>query len=120
MVAIFVRRSLNAPRTCILRCWPAFLRRPPLYELQPVGASGKTEPKTKPKKQTHHPMNPTTPPACTPAPEAAAGELPLGECAALIGLDWGDKAHAVALRARGSGRVETLDLEHSAESLHGW
>ena len=65
-------------------------------------------------------MNPTTPPAGTPAPEAAAGELPLGECAAWIGLDWGDKAHAVALRARGSGRIETLDLEHSAESLHGW
>jgi transposase len=63
-------------------------------------------------------MNPTTQP-CTAAPEAAT-ELPLGECAACIGLDWGDKAHAVALRTRGSGRVETLALEHSAESLHGW
>jgi transposase len=66
-------------------------------------------------------MNPTTPSAGTPVPQpAASGELPPGECAAFIGLDWGDKAHAVAVRARGSGRVETLDLEHSAESLHAW
>ena len=66
-------------------------------------------------------MNPTTQPACTPVPEAPApAELPPGECAALIGLDWGDKSHAVALRARGSGLIETLELEHSAESLHAW
>ncbi len=66
-------------------------------------------------------MNQTTPPAFVPAPEAAApSELPPGECAAWLGLDWGDKAHALALRARSSGLVETLELEHSAESLHAW
>lgn len=66
-------------------------------------------------------MNQTTPPACIPTPEAAAtGELPPGDCAAWIGLDWGDKAHALALRACDSGGVETFELEHSAESLHAW
>jgi len=68
-----------------------------------------------------NPMNEsakTTPPASPQAPEAT--ELPPGECAALIGLDWGDKKHALALVARGSFAIETLELEHSAESLHGW
>jgi transposase len=46
----------------------------------------------------------------------------VGEFAALIGLDWGDAKHAIALRPRSAGRapVEHLDLEHSAESLHAW
>lgn len=66
-------------------------------------------------------MNPTIQSDSAAVPEAAAaGELPPGECAALIGLDWGDKAHALALRVRGSDCVETFDLEHSAESLHAW
>jgi transposase len=60
-------------------------------------------------------MNQTTPTA-----SAHAAELPPGECAAWIGLDWGDKKHAVALRARGTSQIETFELEHSAESLHGW
>jgi transposase len=47
-------------------------------------------------------------------------ELPVGECAALIGLDWGDKRHAIALLAHGAQHRETLELEHSAESLHAW
>jgi len=41
------------------------------------------------------------------------------EFAALIGLDWGDKSHAVALEPVG-GSTETSTLEHSAESLHHW
>jgi transposase len=47
-------------------------------------------------------------------------EAPVGECAALIGLDWGDQEHAIALRARGGSGVETFTLAHSAEGLHGW
>ena len=38
---------------------------------------------------------------------------------ALIGLDWGDKAHAIALQPA-DGSTETSTLEHSAESLHQW
>jgi transposase len=55
----------------------------------------------------------------TPAPPAGA-ELPLGEFAALIGLDWGDTEHAIALAVRGAARAEELTLPHSAESLHAW
>jgi hypothetical protein len=39
--------------------------------------------------------------------------------AALIGFDWGDARHAVALRVEHQS-VETLELEHSAENLHRW
>lgn len=57
-----------------------------------------------------------------PPPPFQAPALPVGEFAALIGLDWGDAKHAIALRPRSVGRapVEHLDLEHSAESLHAW
>lgn len=41
------------------------------------------------------------------------------EFAALIGLDWGDQSHAIALEPSGSP-TETLTLLHSAESLHQW
>lgn len=61
------------------------------------------------------PSFPACPPESSPAPD-----LPPGECAALIGLDWGDKQHSIALKARHSTTVEALDLEHSAESLHAW
>lgn len=39
--------------------------------------------------------------------------------AALIGFDWGDSKHAIAIRA-GDQPVETLQLDHSAENLQGW
>src|SRR6266487_3360552 len=39
--------------------------------------------------------------------------------AALIGLDWGDKSHAIAL-ACPDGQREQLTLDHSAENLHRW
>lgn len=39
--------------------------------------------------------------------------------AALIGLDWGHKKHALALRVAG-GKIESRTLEHSAENLHQW
>ena len=38
---------------------------------------------------------------------------------ALIGLDWGDQSHAVALEPAG-GPIETSTLVHSSESLHQW
>lgn len=59
----------------------------------------------------------------TPAPPVAEpphAELPLGEYAALLGLDWGDAEHAIALAVRGAARPEELTLPHSAESLHTW
>jgi transposase len=41
------------------------------------------------------------------------------EFAALLGLDWGDQSHAIALQPTG-GPTETSTLAHSAESLHQW
>ena len=63
-------------------------------------------------------MNEPTELTAALVPEAP--ELPPGECAAFIGLDWGDRKHAIALCVRSSAVVETLELEHSAESLHAW
>jgi transposase len=59
--------------------------------------------------------------ASASAPQIPAAEdLPPGEYAALIGLDWGDKQHSIAIRVRNAAGVEKLQLEHSAESLHAW
>lgn len=41
------------------------------------------------------------------------------EFAALIGLDWGDRSHALALQPAG-GDIKTSTLTHSAESLRQW
>jgi transposase len=40
--------------------------------------------------------------------------------AALIGLDWGDQAHALALQVQGLSAIEKSTLPHSAESLQDW
>jgi transposase len=40
--------------------------------------------------------------------------------AALIGLDWGDSQHALAILDCSSGKMESSTLEHSAENLHAW
>jgi len=40
--------------------------------------------------------------------------------AALIGLDWGDRQHALALRAAATAATETSTLDHSAESVRAW
>jgi transposase len=40
--------------------------------------------------------------------------------AALIGLDWGDQAHAIALQDQGLTSAEKSTLPHSAESLQDW
>jgi len=58
-------------------------------------------PKPKPMKTIHHP------------------DPPRPEFTALIGLDWGHTAHAVALQPHGTA-TETATLEHSAENLHQW
>ena len=39
--------------------------------------------------------------------------------APLIGLDWGDRSHAIAHQSPG-GDIQTSSLTHSAESLHQW
>lgn len=39
---------------------------------------------------------------------------------ALIGLDWGDRQHAVALFDCAAGKNETLLVEHTAEKLRVW
>jgi transposase len=39
---------------------------------------------------------------------------------ASIGLDWGDKSHALALHDPASGPIESTTLTHSAEALHHW
>ena len=40
--------------------------------------------------------------------------------AALLGLDWGDRQHALALRPDDSPTIETSTLDHSAESVRAW
>lgn len=39
---------------------------------------------------------------------------------ALIGLDWGDKQHALAIQDCSSGKTESSTLAHSAETVHAW
>ena len=40
--------------------------------------------------------------------------------AALIGLDWGDTEHALALRDCSSGQIESSTLTHSVEQVQTW
>ena len=40
--------------------------------------------------------------------------------AALIGLDWGDNEHALALLDCATGKIETRTLEHSPETVQAW
>lgn len=40
--------------------------------------------------------------------------------AALVGLDWGDKEHAFALRLAAADSTETGTIEATAEALHEW
>ena len=42
------------------------------------------------------------------------------ELAAYIGLDWGDRQHAVQLQPAAGGPVEALALEQRPHVLHGW
>jgi transposase len=65
--------------------------------------------------------DPTDRSAAPSAPPAICPELPPGEYAALLGLDWGDKSHAIALSVRGvHGPPEEQVVAHSAETLHAW
>ncbi len=59
-------------------------------------------------------------PICSPVPPPPTPELPIGEFAALIGLDFGDRKHAIALSPRETNKIEQLEIEHSAENLHRW
>ena len=42
------------------------------------------------------------------------------DVAVYIGLDWGDRAHAVQLQPAAGGPVEQLTLEQQPHVLHGW
>jgi transposase len=42
------------------------------------------------------------------------------EFSALIGFDWGDQSHAIAIASAGQTTATAVTLEHSAESLHRW
>ena len=50
--------------------------------------------------------------------ESAAG--PTSDFAALVGIDWADQAHEIALRARDGATVERLTLRHAAEDIQAW
>lgn len=49
---------------------------------------------------------------------ASSGPVP--EPAALVGLDWADRKHDVALREAGSDSVERLQLPHTPEAIAEW
>lgn len=68
------------------------------------------------------PASPQSDPSFSPPPDPAAppSNLPPGEYAALIGLDWGDEKHALALCVRASDHVETVLLADTPEALHGY
>ena len=42
------------------------------------------------------------------------------EFAAYVGLDWGDRTHAISLRCGASEKVERYQLEHKPEALAAW
>src|SRR6476660_197308 len=84
-------------------------------------ARWRTSKKTNPRSLKECSKTMPTAPACPPPTAAPASTLRPGDYAALIGLDWGDGKHAIALRACTAGsRVEKSLLEHSAENLHAW
>jgi transposase len=45
---------------------------------------------------------------------------PTTDYVALVGLDWGDKEHAFALRMTATDAIEEGKVEGSAEALHAW
>ena len=50
-----------------------------------------------------------------------SNDNPSNPCyAALIGLDWGDTQHAIALQSVQTQEMETTTLEHSPEAVHAW
>jgi transposase len=53
-----------------------------------------------------------------PHPAALPQELPIGEYACYMGLDWGDQKHAVALQSRGCNAIEYCEVASSPESFH--
>jgi len=42
------------------------------------------------------------------------------EFAALIGVDWGDASHAIALWDTATGGIESITLRHTPEDVHTW
>ena len=112
--------TAHASRTCTLRCRPEFSSQAPLYDLQHVGASANQTKKQNPQipMKTKKRRGPAE--VCPPLLPVSAPELPIGEFAALIGLDFGDRTHAIALSPRDTNKIEPLEIAHSAENLHAW
>ena len=50
----------------------------------------------------------------------APAPVDLTSFAALVGIDWADQKHDVALCAAGSDRVELRQIDHTAEALDEW
>jgi len=47
-------------------------------------------------------------------------ELKVGDYAALVGMDWGDRSHAIALSPSGQNEIESTTIVQSAEALKHW
>lgn len=47
-------------------------------------------------------------------------ELKVGDYAALVGVDWGDRSHAIALSPSDQHAIESMTIAQSAESLNRW
>lgn len=52
--------------------------------------------------------------------KVAAPGVTLPAVAALVGIDWADRRHEVAMVASGSAEVEMRTLPHSPEDIQGW
>lgn len=47
-------------------------------------------------------------------------ELKVGDYAAFVGMDWGDRSHAIALSPSGQNEIESATIVQSAEALKQW
>jgi transposase len=54
------------------------------------------------------------------ASRQASAPLDLASFAALVGIDWADQKHDVALRAAGADHVELRQIDHTPEALDEW
>ena len=46
--------------------------------------------------------------------------MKVGDYAALVGVDWGDRSHAIALSPSGQNAIESMTIAQSAEALNQW
>lgn len=53
-------------------------------------------------------------------PDATVQELPIGEYAALIGIDWGDAQHVITLWAPNQPSLQRERIQSQPEAFHHW